>query len=104
MKKILVLFVIGAIFSNAAAAQTKDVKEDQKVLKNTIKDKKEDKHEAGKDLAHLRVKAAVNGRKEVRHHRKSIHKQGRHLKQHGVTHPIEKAKHKAKVDKDIKNG
>jgi competence protein ComGC len=104
MKKIMMLLLLGAVVSNAAMAQTKDVKDDQKVLKNTIKDKKEDKHEAGKDLAHLRVKSAIKERKEVRHHRKSIHSQGRHLKQHGVTHPIEKAKHKAKVDKDVKNG
>ena len=104
MKKIMMLLLMGTLFITAATAQTKDVKDDQRVLKNTIKDKKEDKHEAGKDLAHLKVKAAIKGRKEVRHHRKSIHRQGQHLKKHGITHPIEKAKHKAKVDKDIKKG
>ena len=94
------LLTVGALFSTAAIAQTKDVKEDKKVLKNTIKDKKEDKHEMGKDLGKLKFKAAVKERKEVRHHRWSIHKQGKHLRRHGVTHPIEKAKHEAKVDKD----
>ena len=72
------------------------------MLKNTIKDKKEDKHEAGKDLGKLKIKAAVAERKEVRAHRRSIRRQGKRLRRHGVKHPIEKAKHAAKVDKDKK--
>lgn len=83
-------------------AQQKDVATDKVVLKNTIKDKKTDKHEAGKDLANLRIKKAINGRKEVRKHRKSIRHQGKHLRRHGVKRPVHDAKSKAKVDKDIK--
>ena len=104
MKKFIMLLLLGTVLTTAASAQSNDKKEDQKNLKNTIKDKKEDKHEAGKDLAHLRVKSAVKGRSEVRHHRKSIHRQGEHLENHGVKHPIRKAKHEAKAEKDAKNG
>ena len=103
MKKVIIFLLVSALFNTASTAQTKDVKKDQTVLKNTVKDKKEDKHEVGKDLAHLRLKKAVKERKEVKHHRKSIHKQGKHLKNNGVKHPIKTAKDKAKVDKDIKN-
>lgn len=103
MKKIIIFLLMGGIFTTAVTAQTKDVKKDETVLKNTIKDKKEDRREAGKDLANLKVKAAVKERKEVRHHRKSIRRQGKHLRNHGVKHPIKTAKDKAKVDKDMKN-
>ena len=104
MKKIAFLILVGIAFSATAMAQTKDIKSDQRHLKNSIKDKKEDKHEAGKDLAHLRIKPALQGRREVRRHRKSIHKQGEHLENHGVKHPIHKAKVQAKAEKDLKNG
>ena len=104
MKKIAILVFIVFGFGAATMAQTKDVKNDQRVLKNSIKDKKEDKHEAGSDLAHLRVEKAIQGRKEVRRHRRSIHKQGKHLERHGVKNPIHKAKVQAKAEKDAKNG
>ena len=104
MKKIVMLLLMGTVLSTAAIAQTKDVKDDKRVLKNTIKDKKEDRREVGSDVTHLRVKAAVRHHKEVRRHRKSIHRQGEHLEQHGVKHPIRKAKHQAKAEKDAKNG
>jgi len=104
MKKIATLILISIVFSTAAMAQSKDVKTDQRNLKNTIKDKKEDKHEAGKDLAHLRIKPALEGRREVRRHRKSIHKQGEHLENHGIKHPIHRAKEQVKAEKDLKKG
>lgn len=104
MKKTIILFCIGIMFSVAAIAQNPDVKTDEKVLKNSVKDKKEDRHEAGKDLAHLKVKSAMRKRNEVRRHRKSIHKQGEHLERHGVKHPITKAKHQVKSDKEAKKG
>ncbi len=94
---------MGAICSTAAFAQAKEeVKTEEKELKNTIEDKKEDKHEAGKDLAHLKIKSALKERKEVRHHRRKIHKIGEHLEDKGVNHPIDKAKHEAKADKELK--
>ena len=104
MKKIATLLLAGLIFSTCAIAQTKAVKTDEKELKNTIVDKKEDKHEAGKDMAHLKIKSAVKKRKEVRKHRKSINRQGKNLENHGVKDPIEKAKHQAKAEKELKKG
>jgi len=104
MKKNVILLFIGVVFSTAALAQKQDVKADQKVLKNSIKDKKEDKHAVGSDLAHLRIKSAIKGRKEVRQHRKSIHKQGESLENRGVKHPIAKAKRQVKAEKDLKKG
>ena len=98
----MMLLFAGALFSAGAVAQSKEVKADKVVLKNTIKDKKADKHEMGKDLGKLKISKAIEERKEVRHHRWSIRKQGKHLRNHGVKHPIEKAKHEAKVDKDKK--
>ena len=103
MKKNVFLLVIGIALSAGTMAQTKDIKKDQKELKNTVKDKKEDKKEAGNDLAHLRVTKATKGRKEVRQHRKSINKQKKHLKKHGVEHPGTKAQHQIKEDKEIKH-
>ncbi len=103
MKKITMLLVISGIISTGAMAQQKEIKAEEKVLKNTIKDKKEDRQEAVKDLGHLKVKSAIKGRKEVRRHRKSIKKQGKNLKQKGVEHPIKKAKEQLKEEKDLKN-
>jgi hypothetical protein len=104
MKKIAILLLIGVVVSTGAMAQNNDVKTDQKVLKNTVKDKKEDKHQVGTDLAHLRIRSAQRKHREVRHHRRSIHKQGEHLENHGVKHPIRKAKRQAKSERDAKNG
>ena len=104
MKKFIMLFLIATVFSTGAMSQSKDVKDDKRDLKNTIKDKKEDRREMGKDVTHLRAKAAVRHHREVRSHRKSIHRQGEHLENHGVKHPIRKAKHVAKAEKDAKNG
>jgi hypothetical protein len=102
MKKNVILLLTGILFSIGAMAQTKDkdVKTEDKNLTNTIVDKKEDKHEAGKDLAHLKVKSALEKRKEVRARKKSIHKQEDHLEAHGVKHPMRKAKHMAKAEKE----
>ncbi|MDP4263329.1 MAG: hypothetical protein Q8941_12455 [Bacteroidota bacterium] len=104
MKKIAILFFLGIIFSTGAMAQKSDVKKDETVLKNSVKDKKEDKHEAGNDLAHLRIKSAAKERREIRRHKKSIRRQGEHLEDHGVKHPVTKAKHQAKAEKEMKKG
>jgi hypothetical protein len=102
MKKNLIILVIGIIFSAGAMAQTKDkyIKTDENHLTNNIVDKKEDKHEAGKDLAHLKVKSAWEKRKEVRAHNRTIKKEDEHLEAHGVKHPLRKAKHMAKAEKE----
>ena len=104
MKKFMLLLLLGTVLTTAVSAQSKDVKDDKRVLKNTIVDKKEDRREAGKDVTHLRAKAALRHRREVRRHRKSIHRQGEHLENHGVKHPIRKAKYQAKAEKDARKG
>ena len=102
MKKIAFLIVTGLVLCTGAMAQTKDIKNDKKDLKNSIKDKKEDRRDTRQDLAHLRIKKAVNKNKEVGRHRRSIHKQGEHLEDHGVKHPVTTAKHQIKEEKEIK--
>jgi hypothetical protein len=103
MKKIIFL-MLGAALTTGAFAQTTK-KEETRNLENKIADKKEDKHEAGKDLENGRIRKAVKGRKEVRSHRRTIHRMGKHLeKAHGVQHPIHKAKVEVKKEKDIRQG
>jgi len=104
MKKFAFLFFVSIALYTSAMAQTKAVKTNERVLKNTIKDKKEDRREIGKDVTHLKVKSAMRSRREVRRHRKSIHRQGEHLQSQGVQHPVKKAKIAAKAEKDAKNG
>ena len=65
-------------------------------------DKKEDKKETRQDLGHLKVKSAMQKNKEVGRHRRSIHKQGEHLENHGVKHPITTAKHEVHAEKQAK--
>ncbi len=101
MKKLTVLIIIIGLFTTSTKAQKRRIEADQKELKNTIKDKKEDRKVIAKDVAHLRLKKAVQGRKKVRHHRKNIHHQGKHLENNGVKHPIIKAKQKAKAEKEM---
>jgi hypothetical protein len=104
MKKIAFLLILGVAVSSGTRAQSNDVKTDQKVLKNAVADKKEDKHEVGTDLAHLRIRSAQKERREVKRHSKSIRNQGKHLENHGQKNPIRKAKRQAKAEKDAKRG
>jgi len=104
MKKLAILLIIGLAVGTTAMAQTNDVKKDQKVLKSSVKDKKEDKQEVNRDLTHLRVKKAARKHREVRRHSKSIHRQGEHLERHGVKHPVKKARQQVKADKDARKG
>jgi hypothetical protein len=104
IKKIFLLLVIGTGISAGAMAQSNSVKTDQRILKNTVADKKEDKHEVGNNLQHLRVKSAMRGHREVKRHRRSIHKQGENLERRGVAHPVEHAKKQVKAEKDMKKG
>ncbi len=91
----LLLFITTFLTTNIIA-QSKEV--EQKVLKNTIKDKKEDRKEIGKDAAHLRLKSAWKGHKEVRRHRKVANAQSRHLKAQGVKHPKAKAREQIEIE------
>ncbi len=102
--KTALFLMMSVAIGTTGLAQTKDIKQDEKKLKNSITDKKEDRHEAGRDLGHLRVKKALKERREVRHHRRSIHHQAEHLNDHGVKHPMQKARHQAKAEKEAKKG
>ena len=104
MKKLLVLIIAGFLCSTGLHAQPQTVKKEQKTLKTSIVDKKEDKHEVGNDLSHLRIKDAAQKRREVRRHKKSIHRQGEQLEKRGMKHPVHHAKVQAKKEKDLKNG
>ena len=102
MKKVI-LFLFAAVITTGAFAQT--AKKEETNLTNTIVDKKQDKHEAGRNLKHLRVKKALRNRREVRAHKRHIRRMGNHLEnQHGVQHPVHKAKLRAKAIKDAKKG
>lgn len=92
MKKIILFLFIATCASTSMKAQTTEVKVEQKVLKTTIKEKKADRKEMGKDVANLRIKSAIKGRRYVRQHRKSANAQSRHLKKHGVKNPKARAK------------
>ena len=101
MKK-LILFLLGAVLTTGVFAQT--VNKEENKIANKIVDKKGDKHVAGRHLKHLRVKKALRTRREVRAHRRYIHRAGERLEDRGVKHPIHKAKLRAKAIKDAKKG
>ena len=50
MKKVIIFLLVSALFNTASTAQTKDVKKDQTVLKNTVKDKKKINMRSAKTL------------------------------------------------------
>ena len=102
MKKIAILLFLGVLAGGVVHAQSADVKKDQRVLKNTIKDKKEDNHQVTKDLTHFRMEKAAQHHREVVRHRRSIHKQVAHLEQHGVKDPKDKAKDQLKAEEAAK--
>jgi len=103
MKKAIFLLVCSAALAIGASAQSKDLKEDKKDLKNTVRDKQEEKKDTRKDVGHLKLRSAMKENKEVGKDRRSIHQQGQHLKtEHGVKHPIAKAKHEVHEEKEAK--
>jgi ribosomal protein S8 len=100
MKRIAFILLSFALTSGAMA-QTATKKQ----LQTTIKEKKDEKHEVGSDLKHLKVSAAVKDRKEVRSDRRRIHRKAHHLKKaHGVDHPTIKAQKEVKEAKDQRKG
>jgi hypothetical protein len=103
MKKFVFLLITGVALATGAIAQSSDVKDDKKDLKNSIRDKQAEKKDTRKDVGHLKIKSAMKENKEVGQDRRTIHQQGKHLdKQHGVKHPIVKAKHEVHEEKEAK--
>ena len=77
-----------------------DKKKTEKELKNVIKEKKDEKKEAGTDLKHLKLDKAIEDRKEVRADRRLEHKKARHLRKvHGAKNPIHKAEKEIRAEK-----
>lgn len=104
--KRLIFIMLGTALTTGAMAQTAekkaemDKKKTEQELKKTIVDKKEEKKEAGNNLKHLKVGAAIEDRKDVRSLRKKEHRQARHLKNaHGVKNPIHKEEKKIREEK-----
>ena len=96
----------GIALTTIAMAQTTetkvaiDKKKTENQLKNTIKEKKEEKKEVGNDLKHLKLDKAIEDRKDVRAVRRVEHKKARHLrKMHGVKNPIHKAEKEIREEK-----
>ncbi len=96
----------GIAFTTVAMAQSTDTKVEmdkkktEKQLKNVIKEKKDEKKEAGTDLKHLKLDKAIEDRKEVRADRRLEHKKARHLRNvHGVKNPIHKAQKEIREEK-----
>ena len=103
MSKPIILLAVGIAISGVAVAQTREVKQDQKVLQNTVKDKKEDNKEANNDMAHFRVRSSMQERREVRRHKRSMIRQAAHLKRHGRKHPIRDAQREIREEKEMKH-
>ena len=77
MKKIIFIlsffaFAISATAQTAEQNAAMDKKKTEMQLKNKIASKKDEKHEAGADLKHLKIAAAVKDRKEVRSDRRQM--------------------------------
>ena len=105
MKKIFAMVFGMALTTFAMAQTTAGQKKGEKQLENTIAAKKDEKHEAATNLSKLKVRAAIQNRKEVRADRRIIHRKAKHLKKvHGVKHPILNAQEEVKEKKDNKNG
>ena len=110
MKKIAFI-LLGFALTSGTMAQTAekkaemDKKKTEKQLENAIEAKKDEKHEVGSDLKHLKIGAAVKDQKEVRSDRRRIHRKAHHLKKaYGVKHPIIKAQKEVREDENEKKG
>lgn len=101
MKKTL-FFILGAFLTTAAFAQTETKKQDESHLRTDIREKKEEKHEVAKDVDHLNFKAAKADHKDVVTEKKAIHRHATRLKNRGVKHPINRAKHQIHAQDEAK--
>ena len=102
MKKLLFL-LLGITFGAAAMDQTHPVKNaEMKDLRTDVREKKVAKHRVNKDLSHVKVKKAVRDHKAVAAENKDIRKDSRRLKNHGVDHPVAKAKRQVRVQDDAR--
>ena len=98
------IVLMGVLFSAVLAAQTpvEKKKEEMKDLKKEVVEKREERKEMGKAITHAKFKKAVHERKDVRAGKRDIKKDAARLEKQGVKHPVAKAKHKIRAEKEEK--
>ncbi|HWK07010.1 MAG TPA: hypothetical protein VNS58_25420 [Puia sp.] len=101
MKKLLFI-LLGGTLTSLGFAQTTPKKVEEKELRHDIREKREEKHEVGKDLAHLNIKKARADHKDVVTEKKAEHRHAAQLKRQGVKHPVSRAKHQIHAQDEAK--
>ena len=98
MKKLLFM-LLGVGMSVAAFAQTDHPvkKEEMKDLRTDVRAHKAATHTVNHDLAHVRVKKAMQDHKAVSRVNKDERADAQRLRERGVSHPVTKAKRQVKV-------
>lgn len=91
---------IGATAIAQAPASDQKKKAEINDLKEDVKAKKEQKKEVTKAWTHGHVTKAVAEHKEKKEIKKDIEQDEATLKAQGVKHPVAKAKHKLKAEKE----
>ena len=75
-------------------------KEEMKDLRGDVRAHKAATHQVNHDLAHVRVKKAVQDHKAVSRINKDKRANAKRLRERGVSHPVTKAKRQVKVQDD----
>ena len=101
MKKLLFL-LLGAGLTTISFAQTTPKKVEEKELRHDIREKREEKHEVGKDVTHLNIKKAKADHKDVVTEKKAERRHAAQLRRHGVKHPVSRAKHQIHAQDEAK--
>jgi hypothetical protein len=102
--KTVFAMLVGIGISAAAIAQVPASEQKKKAeindLKEDVKAKKEQKKEVTKAWTHGHVKKAVQEHQEKKEIKEDIKHDEATLKAQGVKHPVAKAKHKLKAEKE----
>lgn len=101
MKKLLFI-LFGATLTTLTFAQTTPKKVEEKELRHDIREKREEKHEVGKDVTHLKVKKAMADHKDVVTEKKAQNRHAAQLRRRGVKHPVSRAKHQIHAQDEAK--
>lgn len=101
MKKIIFL-ILGAALTTVSVAQTTPKKVEEKRLRHDIREKREENHEVGKDLTHLKFKKAQADHKDVVTEKNAMDRHAAQLRKRGVKHPIARAKHQIHAQDEAK--
>lgn len=95
------LGISAAVVAQAPASQQKK-KAEINDLKEDVKAKKEEKKEVAKAWTHGHVNKAVQEHKEKKEIKNDMKQDEAKLKAQGVKHPVAKAKHKLKAEKEAR--